>query len=67
MGCGAAPTPAAPTEARMEVPIVLFSTPWCPACAQTRDWLYARGLIFRELDVHSSRGARSATTPGAET
>jgi monothiol glutaredoxin len=35
----------------------LFVKPGCPWCVEAVDWLEARGLAFREIDVFSEPGA----------
>lgn len=35
----------------------LFVKPGCPWCVEAVDWLKARGLPFREIDVFSEPGA----------
>ncbi len=46
-----APTRAAVDAAMKNVPVVVYMTSWCPACARARIWLQERGYSYRPLDV----------------
>ena len=40
------------------VPITLYSTAWCSACARAKAWLVANRYGYRELDVEHDETAR---------
>lgn len=37
--------------------IVLYCTPWCPACRRAKRWLQQRELEFTEVDITKTYGA----------
>ena len=37
--------------------IVLYCTPWCPACRRAKRWLQQRGLDYTEVDITKTYGA----------
>jgi glutaredoxin len=39
------------------VPIVMFSTSWCPSCARARSFLQANGITYRERDIDHDQAA----------
>src|SRR5688500_1235704 len=47
--CGSVP-PATRSQ-RAQVQVVLYTTRWCPVCAQARGWLDSRGVNYWERDV----------------
>lgn len=54
--------------------VTLYTTRWCPACAQARAWLERRGIPYDERDVEESPAAaarnrmlnRAGTVPTIE-
>ncbi|MGE0785573.1 MAG: glutaredoxin family protein [Sandaracinaceae bacterium] len=52
--------PPATAAQRAQVHVTLYTTRWCPVCAQARGWLHARGIPFIEHDVESD--PRAAAT-----
>jgi glutaredoxin len=49
-----APTPVAPEGAPV---VVLYCTPWCPACRRARAFFKERGVPFTEVDISRDREA----------
>lgn len=37
------------------VPVVVYTTPWCPACKRAKAWMSGEGIAFEERDVEASR------------
>mgnify|MGYP001048606791 FL=1 len=40
-----------------QVKVKVYTTPTCPYCAMTKDFLKKHGVAFEEIDVASNRGA----------
>lgn len=40
-------------------PVVMYSTPWCPACKTAKKWLHAHNVPYEHRDVSTSQSARS--------
>lgn len=38
-------------------PLVLYCTPWCPACRRARAWLSDRKIPFTEIDITRDRAS----------
>lgn len=56
-----APAPAPTPSAGGKQPrVVMYSTSWCPYCAQARAMFRARGIEFTEYDIEQSAQARAA-------
>lgn len=47
-------------RARAGVPVVLYGTTWCGACAQARAYLRAQGIPFTDHDIEANPTARQA-------
>jgi glutaredoxin len=43
--------------ALQSVPIVMFSTSWCPTCARARSFLQANGIRYTERDIDHDEAA----------
>lgn len=48
---GTEPSPASAAE------VVMYCTPWCPACRRAKEYFYERGVAFVEIDISRDRGA----------
>lgn len=44
-------------EARRAVDVTIYGASWCPSCKQTRAWLDAQGMAYRERDIDTSEDA----------
>jgi glutaredoxin len=44
-----------PAAARAEVPVVVYTTTWCPVCKRAKAWMTRNGIRFEERDVEASR------------
>jgi len=58
----AAPSAAPPSGEQIQaalrgVPIVMFSTSWCPTCARARSFLQANGIPYAERDIDHDNAA----------
>lgn len=42
----------------MSVPVVIYTTRWCPYCAQAKALLAAKKVAFEEIDVEQGPGLR---------
>jgi glutaredoxin len=54
------PAPTTKSAAKAELPkggIVLYCTPWCPACRRAKRWLQQRDLVYTEVDITKVFGA----------
>jgi len=40
-----------------QVKVKVYTTPTCPYCTMTKDFLKKHGVAFEEIDVASNRGA----------
>ena len=49
--------PQPPAEA--SVPIVMYSTSWCPYCAKAREYFKSNGIAYTEYDIELSSAAHA--------
>jgi glutaredoxin len=48
-----------PAAARASVNVTMYATPWCYICDRARDFMSARDVSFKEIDIeHDPAGAR---------
>jgi glutaredoxin 3 len=52
--------PADQPRFAMSAAIVMYSSDWCPYCASARALLKRKGLVFSEVNVDATPGARQA-------
>jgi glutaredoxin len=54
----AAPPPVEPPpEPEPEADVILYCTPWCPACRKARAYLSEHGIDYVEIDISRDRAA----------
>lgn len=54
----AAQAPVAAAEpAEVNADVVIYCTPWCPACQRAKEYLYQLGIPFVEIDISRDREA----------
>ncbi len=46
------------TRSSYQVPVVLFSTPWCPYCKQAKAFMDETGINYTECDLEDSELAQ---------
>ncbi len=53
------------TEAKVAAPepptgdVIMYCTPWCPACRRARAYLAEKGIKYTEVDISKDRAAAS--------
>ena len=54
----AAPPPVEPApEPEPEADVIIYCTPWCPACKKARAYLNEHGIDYVEIDISRNRAA----------
>jgi glutaredoxin len=48
---------SAPEPARPAADVIMYCTPWCPACKRARAYLQERGISYIEVDISRDRAA----------
>ena len=43
-----------PNDSVQSLPIVVYTTSWCPVCKRAKSWMRAQGISFEERDVETS-------------
>lgn len=56
--CVAAPREPSPQPAA-SIPVVMYSTVWCPYCAKARAYFRSNGITFIEHDIEESAAAHA--------
>jgi glutaredoxin len=48
------PEPAAAVSIE-DVPVVVYTTSWCPVCRRAKAWMASQGIAYEDRDIESSR------------
>jgi glutaredoxin len=54
------PVPApveAPAQSRGNVDVIMYCTPWCPACRRAREYFKQNEILYEEIDITRDRAA----------
>jgi glutaredoxin len=46
---------SAATVSIADVPVVVYTTSWCPVCRRAKAWMASRGIAYEDRDIESSR------------